>query len=49
MIRILQGLLTHLLDKLLIGSKYIPEQQQEEKKENDKRYDRPDGNIIDGL
>jgi hypothetical protein len=49
MIRILQRLLAHLLDKLLIGRKYIPEQQQEEKKENDKRYDRPDGDVLNGL
>jgi hypothetical protein len=48
-LRIIQWHLLHLIDKFLIGSEHVPQQQQKEYKEYNKRYDGPYLNVVDGL
>jgi hypothetical protein len=38
-----------VVNKLLVDCKSPPDQQEKKHKENDKRYDRPDGYVIDAL
>jgi hypothetical protein len=41
--------IAHVLDKLFVYRKSPHDQQEKEHKENDKRYDGPDGYVIDAL
>jgi hypothetical protein len=41
--------LLHLIDKIFIGSEYVPQQHQKKQKEYNKRYDGPYLNVVDGL
>jgi len=46
---VLKWFTAHLVDKIFISRENPPQKHQKKSKENDERYDRPDGDVINAL